>query len=298
MKVTYSLQAGEFLQITQPSDLTGTLIQATSPVGVFGAHACMEVPYNQADCDSAQQQLPPIKAMGSEYVGVRYRGRSGGLDAGSQDESVPWRLVGAVDGTNLTWLPSAPPGAPSNPLNLGDVKEFSSPGPFVVQSQDSDHPFYLGAYMTGGGATPDGGLGFGGAGDPDWVNVITPAQYLDHYVLFTDQTYPETNLVLVRTPSKLDGGFGEVTLYCAGDAGPQVLSGWQSIGGYEYTRVDLSTGNFMPVAGCTNGRQELTSPLPFGVTVWGWGNTQQTKYVSYAYPAGAGFQHINMVVIQ
>ena len=53
----------------------------------------------------------------------------------------------------------------------------------------------------------------------------------------------------------------------------------------------------MGVGGCTNGRQEMSSPLPFGVTVWGWGNTQQTKLVSYAYPAGAGFQPINKVVV-
>jgi hypothetical protein len=259
----------------------------------------MQVRAGQQDVDSAQQQIPPVQALGSEYVAVRYRGRSGGLDAGSQDESVPWRLVGAVDGTTLTWQPSTPPGAPAA-LNLGDVKEFSSPGPFVVQSQGSDHPFYLGAYMTGGGpgTAADGGVGFNGEGDPEWVNVVTPPQYLDDYVFFTDPTYSETNLVLVRAASKLDGGFADVTLSCAGNATPQVVGGWQPIGKYEYTRVDLVTGAFTGVNGCTNGRQELKSPLPFGVTVWGWGTPSQgTKLVSYGYPAGAGFQPINMVVV-
>jgi hypothetical protein len=151
------------------------------------------------------------------------------------------------------------------------------------------HPFYLGAYMTGGAP-------FGGEGDPDWVNVITPSQFLTHYVLFTDPTYPETNLVVVRTASPSDGSFADVTLNCAG-GGPRTLDGFAPIGAYQYTRVDLSTGNFESVNGCSNGRQEITSARPFGVTVWGWGNTEQTQYVSYAYPAGAGFQPINQVVV-
>ena len=299
--VVYTLNAGQFLQITQPQELTGSPIQASNPVAVFGAHACMDVPFGQPLCDSAQQQLPPVRALGSEYVAVRYRGRGadtdGGVPDGGSDEAVPWRLVGAVNGTTLTWSPSTPPGAPTT-LGLGAAVDFIAPGPFVVTSQDANHPFYLGGYMTGGGEPPPTPSGFGGEGDPDWVNVITPAQFLNDYVFFTDQTYPETDLVLIRTPSKVDGSFADVTLDCAGNATPVTVAGWQSIGSYEYTRIDLSTGDFVSVNGCSNGRQELSSALPFGVTVWGWGHaSSQTQNVSYAYPAGAGFQPINNVVV-
>ena len=41
----------------------------------------------------------------------------------------------------------------------------------------------------------------------------------------------------------------------------------------------------------------MSSDAPFGVTVWGWGTTQQTLRVSYAYPAGAGFKPINEIVV-
>lgn len=283
-EVTYTLNKGEFLQITQPKELTGSPIESTKPVGVFGASSCMTVPNGLNDCDSAQQQLAPVKALGSEYAAVRYRGRGADIDGGVPEEAPPWRLVGAVKGTKLIWTPSAPVGAPTT-LDLGQVAEFPSTGPFVVASQDAEHPFYLGGYMTG--SEP-----YNGEGGPEWVTVIPPSQYLDHYVLFTDPTYPETSLVVVRTPSKVDQKFAEVTLACGG-----VLTGWQQLGAYEYTRVDLVTGDFMSVNGCTNGRQEMNSALPFGVTVWGWGNTQQTKRVSYAYPAGAGFQPINKVVV-
>ena len=276
--VTYTLNAGEFLQITQTEELTGSPIQSTKPVGVFGASTCMFVPSGVLDCDSAHQQIPPVRALGSEYAAVRHRGRMG------MDEAPPWRLVGAVTGTQLTWEPSTPPGAPTT-LDLGEVREFSAAGPFVVRSQDNSHPFYLGGYMTGGDP-------FNREGDPEWVNVIAPSQYLTNYVLFTDPTYSETSLVVVRTPSKVDGSFAPVTLECAGE-----LTGWEAFGDYEYTRVDLVTGNFQSVNGCSNGRQEMSSTVPFGVTVWGWGAILGTRDVSYAYPAGAGFQPINEVVI-
>ncbi|MGK3995385.1 IgGFc-binding protein [Sorangium sp. So ce1024] len=277
---SYSLNAGEFLQITQAEELTGSPVQSNKPIGVFGAHACMIVPNTTGDCDSGQQQIAPVRATGNEYVAVRYRNR-----IADREESPPWRIVGMVNGTELTWEPSRPDGAPES-IELGKVYEFQSEGPFIVKSQDSNHPFYVGQYMTGGND-------FMTIGDPDWVNVVPPSQYLDYYVFFTDPTYPETSLVVVRTRSKLNGEFADVELDCAG-----TLSGWKPVGDdYEYTIVDLTTGNFEPVGNCANGRHEMRSELPFGVTVWGWGAIQQNYRVSYAYPAGAGFLPINEVEI-
>ncbi|XXY20928.1 IgGFc-binding protein [Sorangium sp. So ce216] len=276
---TYTLNAGEFLQITQSEELTGSPIESTKPVGVFGAHACMVVPNTTGDCDSGQQQIAPVRATGNEYVSVRHRNR-----IADREESPPWRIVGMVDDTELTWEPSKPNGAPDT-INLGEVYEFESGEPFVVRSQGVNSPFYVGQYMTGGNA-------YMTIGDPDWINVVPPSQFLDYYVFFTDPTYPETSLVVVRTRSKLNGEFADVELDCAGK-----LSGWKPVGDYEYTVVDLTTGNFESVGTCVNGRHEMRSDLPFGVTVWGWGAIQQNYRVSYAYPAGAGFLPINEVEI-
>jgi hypothetical protein len=132
-------------------------------------------------------------------------------------------------------------------------------------------------------------------GDPEWVNVIPAAQYLTRYVFFTDPTYPKTNLVVVRKRHATSGEYADVSLACAG-----TLSGWKPIGDYEYTRVDISKGDFEDVGGCSNGSQEMTSDAPFAVTVWGWGDnttTPVTPAVSYAYPAGAGIAIINDVTI-
>ncbi len=135
----------------------------------------------------------------------------------------------------------------------------------------------------------------GCAGDPEFVNVIPPAQYLSSYIFFTDPTY----LVFVRKKGN-DNAFHDVTLDCAG-----VLTGWQNIdaaGTYQYTRADLQTGNFAKVGSCDNGRNSAHSDVPFALTVWGWGTnaaaaTQFSEAVSYGYPAGASVQPINTVVI-
>ncbi len=280
--VTYQLSAGQYLQLSQDQELSGSPIQANNPIGVWGAASCLNIPVAATACDSAHQQIPPVKALGSEYAGVRYRNRAAAVG----EETPPWRLVGAVDGTQLSWVPSAPPGAPAA-INLGDVIEFAAAGPFVVTSQDADHPFYIAQHMTGGDM-------FGGEGDPEWVNIVPVAQYMDHYVFFTDPTYSETSLVVVRRRSAQSGNFEDVTLDCAG-----ALSGWQPLGDHEFTRIDLVTGNFQNVGNCSNGRHVIDSEAPFGVTVWGWGgySTFSTGYVSYAYPAGASVQPINEVVV-
>jgi hypothetical protein len=145
-----------------------------------------------------------------------------------------------------------------------------------------------------------------GRGDAEFVNVIPPGEFLDKYVFFTDPTYPETDLVLVRV--KGPQGFADVKLDCLG-----TVSGWQALGTsgkYQYTRVDLVTGNFAPQGNCNNGRHEIESTYAFGLTVWGWGSAVTggssgplplpgfySQYVSYAYPAGAGVQPINTVVV-
>jgi IgGFc binding protein len=290
---TYSLSRGQVLQFTQNEELIGSPIQSNKPIGVWGGTSCLSIDVGSAACDSAHQQIPPIRALGHEYVAVRYRNRFDG-----QEESPPWRLVGAVDGTTLSYEPAAPKGAPLL-LVQGQVAEFRSPGPFTVKSQDGDHPFYMSAHMTGCQEVSPSLSDC--RGDPEFVNVIPPQQYLSSYVFFTDPTYPETNLVLVR--NKTATGFKDVTLDCAG-----VLGDWQpadASGNYEYTRIDLVRHNFASQNGCDNGRHEIHSDAPFGLTVWGWGSAESgavgsgffTQAVSYAYPAGASVQAINQVVV-
>ncbi len=163
-------------------------------------------------------------------------------------------------------------------LNSRQVVNFKSSGPFIVTSQDDKHPFYISAHMLGGD-------NFGGNGDPEFVNVIPPKQYLAKYLFMTDPTMGWTTVVLVRVKAK-DNTFKPVTLDCVGDVG-----GWKAVGPYEYAYVDL-VKNKAPVGKCDNGLHEIHSDAPFGITVWGW-----DSYVSYAYPGGASVKPINTVVV-
>ncbi len=271
---TYSLNKGDVLQFTQDAQLTGSPIQSNKPVGVWASATCLNIDVNDTFCDGAHQEIAPVSALGHEYVAVRYRNRA------STEESVPWRIVGAVNGTTLKYFPTAPTGAPLT-TGFGQLGQFWDTGPFVVQSQDDQHPFYISAHMTGQDHAPASGTG-----DPEFVNVIPSQEFLATYVFFTDPTYANTNLVLVRKDS--GKGFKDVALDCAG-----FVTGWQPIMGtsYEYTRVDIRV-NSQAQGNCDNGLHSIKSDAPFGLTVWGW-----DLYVSYAYPAGASVQPINTVVV-
>ena len=279
--VSFTLQAGQNAQISQQAELTGSVIQSDKPIGFMAGQPCMRTPVGVAFCDHGEQMIPPVQSLGSEYVGVMYRPRAG--------EPAIWRLIGAVDGTQLTWTPDV--GGPTT-INQGQVVEVETGTPFVVKSQDEDHPFLMFAHMAGSqwNMLNDNG----GYGDVDFVISVPPGQYMASYVFFTDPTYPETNLVLVRSPDA-DGNFHDVDLDCAG-----IVGGWQPVGDYEWTRVDLSTGDFQGVNGCNNGRHEITSTGRFGLWVWGWGTPLTSNFtanVSYGYPGGMNVQPINEVVI-
>lgn len=278
---TYMLDAGETLQFTQNAEITGSPIQSDKPIGLFAGHPCLNVPMDQPYCDHAEQEIPPIQSLGHEYMAVTYRQRA------QSPENPPWRIIGAVDGTQLSY--SSPVGGPSS-VNQGDVVEFSTGTPYVVKSQDADHPFLLVGYMTGASAvTPSDGYG-----DADFVRAVATDQYLSRYIFFTDPTYPETNLVVTRRSD--GGGYKDVTLDCAG-----VLTGWQNVDAtHQFTRIDLVRHDFQPQGKCDNGRHEMTSDAQFGVTVWGWGSpetTSWTGYVSYGYPAGESVAQLTNVVV-
>jgi hypothetical protein len=134
-------------------------------------------------------------------------------------------------------------------------------------------------------------IGGGGFGDPDFVVNVPTEQYRRSFHFFSNPTYPESNLVVVRT--KKNAAFADVNLDCAG-----VLSGWKSIGDYEWARVDLSTGNFEGVGGCGPGAHHIESEAPFGLWVWGWGTPPTgTQWGSYGYPGGMNVLPINDIVL-
>ncbi len=244
---------------------------------MFGGHQIMSI--DQCCGDHGEQMLPPVRALGSEYVAAPHADRKPG------DTMRIYRIYGTVNGTALVY---DPPNIGPESVNLGQILEIRTNAPFVVRSQDSSHPFMMFTYMTGSGEQGQGGIG-----DPDFVRIVPLPQYLSHYVFFTDPTYPFTVLTVTRT--KQNGVFEEVELDCMGN-----IAGWQPVGTegqYEITHVKL-VDHWQGQSGCNNGVRTMKSAGQFGVWVWGWGSEDtQTGWVSYGYPAGENVLPINDVVI-
>jgi hypothetical protein len=275
---TFTLDKGEYAQITQLNPLTGSPISADKPVGVFGGHQIMSI--DRCCGDHGEQMLAPVRALGFEYAAAPHADRK------PVSEERVYRIVGAVDDTQLTY---DPPGVGPTSLALGQVHEIRTATPFTVRSQDEDHPFQMFTYMTGAGEQGEGGWG-----DADFVRLVPPAQFLKRYVFFTDPTYPFTTLTVVR--GKDEGSFYDVYLDCMGGT---AVSGWQPIGNgdFEIAYVKL-VDHWNGMSGCNNGVNRIESNAAFGVWVWGWGSEDtNTAWVSYGYPAGEGVLPINDVVI-
>jgi IgGFc binding protein len=281
---TYRLSKGQYIQLVQAGDLSGSIVTSTKPTTTFGGHLCANIPTTGGACDSLHQQIPAFDQWGSEYVAVGYRPR-----IGDEHEAMPYRIVAARDGTRLDYDPAIPAGAPTE-MNAGESVTFpaGTGDAFVVRTQDADHPIYVGAYMTGKEGGYFGSPPTGNLGDPEFVNVVPAGQYLNSYSFFADPSYPETSLVIVR--AKTNGVFKDVWLECAG--GP--LTDFRPIGTrgeFEFTRVDLAKGNgpgskFGDKV-CQTGVQRMKSEGPFTATVWGWGRDS-----SYAYPGGTAIRKL------
>ncbi|AKU93857.1 hypothetical protein AKJ09_00521 [Labilithrix luteola] len=286
---SWTLQRGQVLQLAQNDDLTGTIVNADKPVGLFGGAYCSFVPSTWWACDLMQQQIPPPSQWGHEYAVAPFRPRwslDAKDDVHSRPESAFYTVVGAVDGTTLTYDPS-PPGFAPTTLAAGQRATFETSTVFTVRSQDEQHPFFVGSFMPS--ADYRGGHTGAVPGDPEFVNVVATDQYLDRYVFFTDFTFAQTTLTVVRR--KTASGFAPVNLDCAGE-----ISDFRPIGTsgeYEYAWLLLTSsyiGQSFGASTCGYGRHEITSSGPFEVTVWG-----TDYYASYGYPGGTGLRPISPV---
>lgn len=307
---SYTLARGEILQWLG-ADITGTVFEADKPVGLFTGNTYLHIPSATAmggGHDAAHQEIPHVSALGSEYVGPSFASRITGV----VPESVPYRILGVVDGTQLSYDPAPPAGAPAM-LTAGQVVQFEAVDRFTVRAQDEDHPFLFTQYMSGtllnGGARIDcedpkyaapvmpppipfpfpipPPMQIHGCGDEEWVNVLPPRQFLKRYVFFTDPTYSTTSLTVTRV--KDDDGLHPVTIACLGE-----VMGWQPVGAegkFEVAYVDLRRAG-VAAGTCTESRHVAESEGAFGITVWGldW-------FASYGYPAGGNVGTINEVKV-
>jgi hypothetical protein len=226
--------------------------------------------FSGVSCDAAHAQIPPIANWGTRYIEAPLL-RSG-------TDSMMVRLVGAVDGTTLTYQPGAPAGAPTT-LGKGQVADFSFDLPFVVQSQDSGHPFYASTIMTNCELSGTTGSG---CGDPEFVNAVPPEEFMSQYTVFTDPSYG--NAVLEIVEEKGAKFYGDVMVDCLPGSHAIPSASWTEIPGanVRYATVPIRQGG-APVGACDSGAHVVTSASNFGITVWGIDD-----HTSYAYVPAMG----------
>lgn len=289
------LGAGEVAQWLG-GDPTRTVIWSDQPVAVLTGSTALVMPSAESPggsgMDSAHQQLPPVSALGNEYIapGIVSRLKS------NAPETVSYQIMGVVDGTMLTYDPM-PPGAPAT-LAAGQIEIIATTQLFSVRSQDANHPFFFSQTMPGApqgnDSKDDCGPKIPGLpltcylGDEDWVTLLAPPQFLKRYLFFTDPSYATTNLVVTR--AKGPDGFSDVSIDCLGGT----VSGFQDVGSegrYQVAYVDL-VRRMVPVQGCAQSRISAESQSPFGVMVWG-----TDRNASYGYPAGGRSAQINDVIV-
>jgi hypothetical protein len=287
---TYTLQPGQALEIAQGPEFAGAPISSDQPIGIFGGHECLILPspatqatwtdfINGVSCDAAHAQIPPIANWASRYAEVPL--------LRSPSDQMMVRLVGAVDGTTLTYTPSAPQGSPTT-LAKGQVADFLFSQAFVVASQDTEHPFYASTIMTNCEVSGTTGST---CGDPEFVNAVPPGEYMSQYTVFADPSYANTYLVVAQDK---DTGYGDVSIDCLPGTDHTVpSSAWTEIpgGNIRYSIVPLRL-NGSPSGACDAGVHVASGKSPFGAALWSIGD-----HTSIAYTPAVGTKTLTTVTV-
>ncbi len=260
--VSFFLSQGQVLNLetdgAEGADLTGSYVEASAKIVVFGGHECANVPLGITACDHLEQQLLPVAAWGSQYVADGFKPRG----AGDFDM---WRVMaGRADVTIETNPPV--PGYGKFKLQAGQFVTFPSSDHFELKATG---PILVGHFMIGSSypgfvATCDKS----GIGDPSLTLAVPRQQYLTEYTVLAPPGYTANYLNVVAK------------------AGTEVLVDGQAItvpfaqvGGSEYGVAQV------PVS---DGVHSVTSDSKFGLTSYGYDCD-----VSYAYPGGLKLSAIN-----
>ena len=85
----------ETIYITSSADLTGTIIQSTTPLSLTGGHQCVQIPNPKVSCSHISEQIPPLDIWETDYVAVPTK-REQAYDI--------FRIVSAYDDTTVNMI--------------------------------------------------------------------------------------------------------------------------------------------------------------------------------------------------
>ncbi|HEX5094896.1 MAG TPA: hypothetical protein VFX21_02730, partial [Acidimicrobiia bacterium] len=251
---TVTLNAGDVLQVLAPvtgytpdNDVTGTRIQATKPVQVFGGEECANIPSGVSACDHLEEAMLPIETLGSSYFVTPPL-----VDAITPKARMV-RVVAVEPDTTISYDPPQD-GAPTTLVNAGDYFEIDQTlASFEIKA---DRRIMVAEYMLGQGAG-------GGTGDPAMVLGVPVEQYRTNYLFHAPTNY-EANYLNVTAPTgatvNLDGA---------------ALPAGTAIGASGFSAIQV------PLDNSGNGNHVVTATARVGISVYGYG-----QYTSYWYPGG------------
>lgn len=272
-------------------DLTGSYIQASKPVAVFGGHSCAFVPFSNPACDHLESQLFPLETWGNRFVASPLKRR--GDPASRTREGTYWKFLASRDDTEIrTGISLEPPNAlpPADEgvtncrdladdaatgvftLDRGQTCEFGTRDPFVVEASG---PIMIGAFLSGQNSVDEDAQFGDHAGDPAFFLVPPEEQFRTDYAFLTPATYFVSYVTAVIRPGftiEIDGE--SVDLAGAGVDVAQTPDG-------QWNRVHIEV---------EPGPHTISSQIPFGIVVYGYDD-----YVSYAYTGGLDLTKLNTI---
>ncbi len=238
---TVTLNRLETYQI-QGNDVTGTLITADSPIGVFSGAQCVNVPSNFSACDHLCEQIPPTNTWGRDVITLPLESRINGDT---------FRILAHSDDTMVTIDGAAPE---TFMLNAGDFAERILDGNNEIFA---DKPILVAQYSNG--SSYDGRVG-----DPFMMLVPPAEQFLAEYTFLTPSSGFDNNYVNVIARTT-DAQAGAVNL-----DGVAVDPGmFQQVGDGFYSCAKIAIGT---------GSHTMNAASPFGIYVYGFGGFDSYGY--------------------
>jgi hypothetical protein len=270
------------------ADLTGSLVEASGNVVVFGGSEAANVPntnhcidyddirgegvceYDRTvtcednyDCNDArlntccadhiEQQLFPIATWGRKYIASKSYDRN--------LENDYWRILASEDDTKVQ---TVPPQAMVPTLDAGEWFEFGSREHFEILS---DKPIMVGQFLASEHA-PNPNVrdrmqdGDAGTGDPAFILAVPVEQFRNDFVFLAPNKY-EFDYVSLISPVGSEVFFDDQPIAVA----------WEPVGeGEEWQVARYPIGD---------GVHFVRGSMPLAVVVYGY-----DSYVSYGYPGG------------
>ncbi len=277
--VDFDINAGDVLELlSQPapfatmphSDVSGSIVNATKPVQVIGFNPLTTVPSlpvplpGSCCADHLEETVLPAEVLGKDYL-VASPSTHKGTNSGHYV-----RFFGDFDGTTLNYRGTPPPGGPST-LSAGQIVEVDATAGFEVVG---NMPFALTSIMNS--ATVQNGCPAGDTdpncyiGDSSMSDEVAVEQYRTDYIFLAPDDFAY-NWADVMVPTNAN----------------VMLDGVALAGTKEMVTPDWSVVRVPLMGGTTMGAHKLTSDMPVGLQVMGYGHA-----TSYYYPGG-----LNLTVI-